>query len=151
MKKVFITIALISFVVSVNSQNDKLDKAFNKVEKGVGQGLKEAKRISKELKKELAPVYKQIKADAKPVVDKIWEEATVVYDASEKYAVKAFDQVSKAKKQLDKDVKSGLITADEKLRREEKIKAVERALKNLNKFIKEDRKKLKKKAEEAVS
>ncbi|MBL4624474.1 MAG: hypothetical protein JKY42_04975 [Flavobacteriales bacterium] len=139
MKKVIITVTIIALAINVNSQNDKLDKVFNKIEKGVDKGVNEARRISKELRKELKPVFAKIKEDAKPVVDRIWEEASKVYEKGEELVSNAADRLVEAKKSLAHDVKDGIVSVDEELRREERIEAVERALKNLNDSIKENK------------
>lgn len=151
MKKVIVTIAIIALAISVNSQNDKLDKVFNKIEKGVEKGVKEARRISKELQKELKPVFARIKEDSQPIVDRIWEEAATVYDRGEELAGNAADRLVEAKKSLAHDVQEGIVSVDEKLRREQRIDAVQRAIDNLTDSINENKEKVKRKAEEVFS
>ena len=151
MKRIIVTVAIIAISVSVNSQNDKLDKVFNKIEKGVEKGAKEVKRISKEVAKELKPVIARIKKEAKPTVDRIIEDATNVYDKGEELAGNAVTRLAEAKKTLAHDVKEGIVSVDEKLRREERMEAVQRAIDNLNDSIKEEKEKVKKKAEEVFS
>ncbi len=151
MKKLIVTVTIIALAIVVNSQNDKLDKVFNKIEKGVDKGVKKARRISKELRKELKPVFAKIKEESKPTIDRIIGEATNVYDKGEELAGNAVTRLEEAKKTLAHDVKEGIVSVDEKLRREERIEAVQRAIDNLNDSIKEEKEKVKKKAEEVFS
>ena len=151
MKKLIVTVTIIALAIGVNSQNDKLDKVFNKIEKGVDKGVKNARRISKELRKELKPVFARIKEEAKPTVDRIIEEATNVYDKGEELAGNAVTRLEEAKKTLAHDVKECIVSVDEKLRREERMEAVQRAIDNLNDSIKEEKEKVRKKAEEVFS
>ncbi len=79
MKKIFTIVTVLALFNVAHSQNDKLDRAFNKVEKGLNKGLKEVRRLSKEVRKEVAPIVAQIKEDVEPVVEKIVEEAQRIY------------------------------------------------------------------------
>lgn len=151
MKKIVAIVTMLALFGVADAQNDKLDRAFNKVEKGLNKGLKEVKRLSKEVRKEVAPIVAQIKEDVEPVVNKIVEEAQKIYKKGEELAGNATARVQEAKKSLEHDVKEGIVQADEKLRREERIEAVELAIENLKDALRRNKEQVQDKAEEVIS
>lgn len=137
-----IYIVLLLFLSNSAFGQTKLDKTMKKLDKGVHKGIKEVKKIGKKSGKGAKNIYKEVKHDLSPIVKKVNKEAREVFEIGEKEVNTSSVVIARRKKQLQKSIDNGSVTAKERKELEKKIKAAEKQRDKLAKAIEEEGKAL---------